>query len=120
MGLSIGCMTASMVPDPRRLPHSIFFGALHALAVDHRSGWAGFSAGLLAALDIERVVHALQRSVVVPTAHVVVDRSPVRQVSRDRPPLAAGTQNEHQAVGHLTNIHCALVTASSCRWDQRL
>ena len=56
-----------MVPDPRRPPHSIFFRALDALAVDDGRGRAGLPVGLLAAADVKRVVQPVERAVVAPS-----------------------------------------------------
>jgi hypothetical protein len=47
-------------------PHSFFFGAFHALAVDDGSGRARFAFGLLAARDIECMVDAIESAVATP------------------------------------------------------
>src|SRR5271170_8426865 len=98
MGHSIITVAATMVPSPRRPPHSIFFRALHALAVDHTGGRAGLPAKRLAALHIQRVVDLLDRPVVVPAGEVVMHRALWRQVLGDVSPLATSAQHIHHAV----------------------
>jgi len=64
-----------------------FFGAFHALAIDNGGGGAGFSFGLLAAGDVERMVNAIQHTIAVPPDEVVVDRAIRRKVLRKVAPL---------------------------------
>src|SRR3984893_395480 len=50
----------------RRLPHSIFFGAFHALAIDDAGGGTGFPFGFFPAFDVQSIMDARQYAVVVP------------------------------------------------------
>src|SRR6476620_8121885 len=93
-------------------PHEIFFGALHALAVDDRSRGAGLPASLLAALHVERVVDAIERAVPGPKLEVAVHRRARSQILRKGSPLAAGAEDVHQAVDHLAHVHRTLVAAA--------
>src|SRR5216684_14912 len=110
---------ATILQLSRRLPHSIFFRAFHALAVDDGGGWTGLPLRSFATLLIKRVVDSFQCAVIGPQIEVVVDRAFRRQVFRDRAPLTAGRENVHQAVHHLPHDHRALATASLARRDQR-
>jgi hypothetical protein len=58
------------------------------------------------------MVQLIQRAVVLPAAEVVVHRATRRQVRRDRALLAADTQDIHQAVHQLSNVHRSLIAAS--------
>ena len=89
------------------------------MAVDDGGRRAGLAPGLLAALDIERVVDAPQRAIPIPAAEVVVHRAARRQVLRQRRPLAAGAENVHHPVDHFTHHHRALVAAAFGGRDQR-
>src|ERR1700712_1912196 len=97
-----------------------FFRALDALAVNDGSGWAGFAVSQLAALNIKRVVDAIERAVVGPAAEIVVHRAARRQILRQRSPLAAGAQDVHQTVDNSALVDRALVAAAFGGWDQRL
>src|SRR5260370_1847933 len=110
---SVNCklMEATILQLSRRLPHSIFFRAFHALAVDDGGGRTGLSLLSFATLFIERVVDSCQRAVIRPQIEVVIDRASRRQCFRDRAPLTAGRAHIHQAVPHLPHDHPALATA---------
>jgi len=75
-----------------------FFRAFHALAVDDGGGRAGFPFGQFPTLDVELVVDAIERAVVVPAAEIVIRGAARRQIPRQRGPLAAGRQDVHQMV----------------------
>src|SRR4051794_2232383 len=96
-----------------------FFCALDALAIDDRSARAGVPPRQLPACHIERVVHAPERAVVVPSVEVVVQGAARRQVLGDRGPLAARAQDVHEAVGHLAQVDRPLVAAALGGRDQR-
>jgi hypothetical protein len=66
---------ATILQLSRRLPHSIFFCAFLALAVDGGRGRTGFPPLSFARLFIERVMDSLQRAVIGPQIEVVVDRA---------------------------------------------
>src|SRR5438045_9189673 len=78
-------------------PHGIFFGALHALAVDDRRRGACLSRGLLAALHVKRVVDAIERAVPGPQLEVAVHRRARSQILLHGPPLAASAAAAHRA-----------------------
>ena len=61
---------------------------------------------------------AIQRPVIVPKIKIFEQRAARWQVLGDRPPLATGAQNVHQAVHHFTDMDAPLATASFSRWDQ--
>src|ERR1035438_8024519 len=118
---SVNCklIEATILQLSRRLPHSIFFCAFHALAVDDGGGRTGFPLRAFATLFIERVVDSLQCAVIGPQIEVAVDRAFRWQVLRDRAPLTASRENVHEAVHHLPHDHRPLATAGLARWDQR-
>ena len=92
-----------------------FFGALHALAIDDGGGRAGFAFAVLPALQIQRVMDAIERSVVAPQIEIVEQRAARRQVLRDCSPLASRAQNIHDPVHHFAHVDRALV-AAGLRW----
>src|SRR5258708_35841576 len=92
-------------------PHSIFFGAFHALAIDDGSGGTGFSFRLLAAGDVEHMVNAIQNPIAVPPHEVVVDRAVRRKVLRKVAPLATGAQDIHHCVHDRTHVGPPLSSA---------
>src|SRR5260370_1430800 len=94
---SVNCklIEATILQLSRRLPHSIFFRAFHALAVDDGGGRTGFPLRSFATLLIERVVDSLQCAVICPQIEIVVDRAFRRQVFRDRAPLTPGPAHVH-------------------------
>ena len=51
---------------------SPFFGAFHALAVDDAGGGARFARRFFPALDVERMMNAIERAVPAPQAEVIV------------------------------------------------
>src|SRR5271165_3277984 len=65
-----------------------FFRALDALAVDDRGGRARLASGGFPALDVERLVDALERAVPTPKVEVIVEGRARRQILRDGAPLA--------------------------------
>src|SRR5215210_5467796 len=93
--------------------------SIDGLAIDDRSARAGVSPRQLPACHIERVVNAAERAVVVPSVEVVVQGAARRQVLGDRGPLAACTQDIHEAVGHLAQVDRPLVPAALGGRDQR-
>src|SRR5205085_12077557 len=97
-----------------------FFRAFHALAVDDGSSGTGFPFALLAALDVERVMNAIQSAVPTPQVEIVEQRATRRQILRNRPPLASRAQNIHDPVHHLTNVNPTLVPSPFDRWNHRL
>src|SRR3954451_3974701 len=87
------------------------FCALDALAIDDRRCWAAFASSLLAALDIECMVNALQCTVPIPQPEVIVHRAAGRQTLWQCSPLAAGAQDIHDAIDHFANVDRPLVAA---------
>src|SRR5271165_2888729 len=96
-----------------------FFRALDALAVDDRGGRARLASGGFPALDVERLVDALERAVPTPKVEVIVEGRARRQILRDGAPLAAGAENVHEAVDNLAYVDVALVAAAFGRRNQR-
>src|SRR5271166_4075254 len=96
-----------------------FFSALHALAVDDAGRWAGLAPHRLAALHIERVMDAFERSVPCPQIEIVEQRAARRQILRHVTPLATRAQNVHQAVDNFAQIDRALAPAAFGWRDQR-
>src|SRR5271165_7046244 len=96
-----------------------FFRALDALAVDDRGGRARLASGGFPALDVERLVDALERAVPTPKVEVIVEGRARRQILRDGAPLAAGAENVHEAVDNLAYVDVALVAAAFSRRNQR-
>ena len=96
------------------------FRALDALAVDDGGGRARFAGGLLATARVKRLMDAVERAVPAPQIEIIVDRRARRQVLGDRPPLAAGAQNIHQAVDDFAHVHRPPVAAALPRRDERL
>src|SRR5712675_2970540 len=99
-------------------PHSIFFGAFHALAIDDGGGGTGLSFRLLAAGDVERVVNAIQHTIALPPNEVVVDRAVRRKVLWKVAPLATGAQDIHHPVHDRTHVGPPLATARLRRRNQ--
>ena len=97
-----------------------FFRALDALAVDDRGGLACFARRGFPALDVERLVNTLERSVATPKIEVIVERRARRQVLRDGAPLAAGAEDVHQAVDDLALIDVTAVAAALGWRNKRL
>ena len=97
-----------------------FFGAFHALAVDNASRGVCFALGFLPALEIERMMDAIQRAIPVPQAEVIMHGASGWQVLGNIAPLAAGAQNVHHAVDHLSDIDTPFAAAGLARRDQRL
>jgi hypothetical protein len=95
-----------------------FFSTFHALAVDHRCRGARVPGSRLAAVHVEFMMDAIERAIPAPQIEVIVQRRARRQVFRDRPPLAAGRQNVHEAVHDLAHDHRALVFAPLAWPDQ--
>jgi len=57
-------------------------------------------------------MNAIERAVPAPQIEVVVQGRARRQVLRDRPPLAARTQNIHQAVNDFAQVDRPLIAAA--------
>ena len=73
-----------------------FFSAFHTLTVDDAGRGAGFARGFLAALEVERMMDAIQRAVPVPQAEVIMHG-------------ASGRQNPWAA--HATGSRCSECTS---------
>ena len=99
---------------------SPFFSAFHTLTVDDAGRGAGFARGFLAALEVERMMDAIQRAVPVPQAEVIMHGASGRQILGQRAPLAAGAENVHHAVDHLADSDAPFAAAALARRDQRL
>src|SRR5665213_2484778 len=102
---------------PCRSMHAPLFRAFDALAVDDRGAGAGLAFFAVSARHIERVMDAFQSAVPTPQLEVVVNRTAWWQVFRNRPPLAACTQNVQNAVHHFAHIDMPLVAAALGRRD---
>ena len=63
-----------------------FFSAFHTLTVDDAGRGAGFARGFLAALEVERMMAAIQRAVPVPQAEVIMHGASGRQILGQRAP----------------------------------
>src|SRR5499427_8059259 len=100
-------------------PHSIFFGALHALTIDDGGGGTRFSFRLVAAFDVKRMMNAIQHAIALPPNEIVVHRAARRKILRKIAPLATGTQDVHHAVHHRTHLGAALAPARLCRRNER-
>src|SRR4030081_584913 len=87
-----------------------FFCAFHALAVDDGRGGAGFPFALLPALQIKRLMNAIQRSVPTPQIEIIMHRAARWQIFRECTPLTSRAQNIHHPVHHFTHIDMAPVT----------
>ena len=64
------------------------------------------------------MMDAIQRSVIVPKLKITEQRAAWWQVLGDRPPLAAGAQDVHQTVHHVSDIDVPLAAAAFGRRDQ--
>ena len=64
------------------------------------------------------MMDAIQRSVIVPKLEIAEQRAAWWQVLGDRPPLAAGAQDVHQTVHHVSDIDVPLAAAAFGRRDQ--
>ena len=62
----------------------------------------------------------IERAVPTPQIKIIVQRRAWRQVFRDRPPLATGAQDVHQAVDDLAQLDRSLVAAALGGWNMRL
>ncbi len=96
-----------------------FFRALDALAVDDCRRRAGLAASVLTAEDVQRMVDAVERPIIVPAAEIVVHRAPRWQVLGQRAPLTAGREDIHHPVHHCPHIDLPLVAAALGGRDQR-
>ena len=65
---SVNCklIEATILQLSRRLPHSIFFSAFDALAVDDGGGGTGFPANRFAAFYIELIMYEIERAIPTP------------------------------------------------------
>src|SRR5260370_4864544 len=86
---SVNCklIEATILQLSRRLPHSIFFRAFHALAVDDGGGRTGLSLLSFATPFIERAVESCPRAGIRPQIEAVIDRASRPQVLLSRAPL---------------------------------
>jgi len=66
------------------------------------------------------MMDAIQRTLPVPQAEVIMHRASGWQVLGKIAPLAAGAQNVHHAVDHLADIDAPFAAAGLARRDQRL
>src|SRR5208283_849626 len=69
---------------------------------------------------VKRVVDAIERAVPAPQIEIIVDRRARWQVLGDRPPLAAGAQDIHQAVDDFAHVHRPPVAAALGQRNERL
>jgi hypothetical protein len=120
MGRSVDSLERRWCHCPRSSPHSIFFGAFHALAVDDASGGAGLSFRLLAAFDVQCMMDPIQRAVANPPRKIIMQRAARRKVLWNIPPLAAGAQDVHHAVHDRPHVGPPLAAAAFGGRDQRL
>ena len=72
-----------------------FFRALDALTIDDGGGGACFAFRPLAALDVKRMMNAIEHAVALPPDEVVVDRAARRKILRKIAPLTIGAQDIH-------------------------
>ena len=96
-----------------------FFSAFHALAVDDARGGTGFPLRVLAALDVQRVMNAIQRAVPAPQAEVIIHRASRRQVLGNVTPLASRAQHVHKPVHLRSHVDTPLPAATLGGKDQR-
>src|ERR1700693_3483428 len=96
-----------------------FFCALHALTVDDGGGGTGLAVRPFAALNVERVMNAIEHAVALPPDEVVVHRATRRKILRNIAPLTTGAQDVHQAVHHRTHVGAALAAARPRRRNER-
>jgi hypothetical protein len=90
-----------------------FFSAFDALAVDRCGGRTSF-----AAFHIERLMDAIERSVIGQKIEITMDRALGRQILGDRAPLAAGREHIHQAIHDRPHRDGAFPSAPF-RWRDR-
>jgi hypothetical protein len=65
---------ATILQLSRRLPHSIFFSAFNALAIDDGGGGTGFPANRFAAFYIELMMYEIERAIPTPQVEIIVQR----------------------------------------------
>jgi hypothetical protein len=75
---------------------------------------------ILAALDVEIVMDAIERAVPVPQAEVIMHSAARRQALGQIAPLTAGAQDVHHAVDHLAHVDPSLAAAPLARRNERL
>src|SRR5579871_4468242 len=119
MGRSVDSLERRWCHCPRRSPHSIFFGAFDALAIDDAGPGAGFSLRLLAAFNVERVMNAIQGAIAMPPDEVVVHRAARREILRKGTPLAARAQDIHHPVHHRAHVGSPLAATWLRRRNER-
>ena len=90
-----------------------FFCAPHALAINDGDDWTRLALAALAAFDIERMMHSIQRAVEAPQIQVIEKGAAWRKILGNRPPLASRVHNRHDPIHDLTDVDPALV-ASRC------
>ncbi len=96
------------------------FRALDALAVDDGGGGARFARGRPATAQVKRVVDTIERTVPAPQIEIIVDCRARWQVLGNRPPVAAGAQDIHQAIDDFAHVHRSPVAAALGRRNERL
>jgi transposase-like protein len=70
-----GVSAADVARSYGLIPSALFFRALDALAIDDGRSRARLAPDLLAAGDVQHVMQPVERSVVLPTLEVAVDRA---------------------------------------------
>src|SRR5215470_12137198 len=85
-----------------------------------RSVATGLPFALLATLDVERVMNAIQSAVPAPQVEIIEQCATRRQILWNRPPLTSRAQNIHDPIHHLTNVNAALVSTAFGRWNHWL
>jgi hypothetical protein len=80
-------------------------------AVGPSTSAGGFSINLPAALDVQGVMHAIQRSVISPVAEITTHRASGRQILEKTTPRATRAHHIHDAVRHLPHIDFTLAVS---------
>src|SRR5947209_17181385 len=84
--------------------HAAAFGRLDALAVDHRSGWAGFAASTLAIEHHQTMVDRFPRSIVAEPREPAIHPRPRREVLRQEVPGNPAAQHVEDGVDDLAHL----------------
>src|SRR5262249_8685912 len=84
MGRSIDSLERRWCHCPRRSPHSIFFSAFDALAIDDGGGGTGLPANRFSTFYIELMMDEIERAIPTPQVEIIVQGRARRQVFRDR------------------------------------
>ena len=94
----------------------MFFCAFDTLTVDDARGRARLAPHRFAAFDVQGVVDAIQRPVIVPKVKLFEQRAARRKILGHGTPLATGAHDVHQAVHHFPDINAPLAaTTLGCR-----